>query len=345
MAVNKVKEVAQPTAERPAIITVTNLKKQFGSNRVLRDIDVEIHEGEVVVVVGSSGSGKSTFLRCLNLLETPTGGRIVIDGVETTAPKVDLNALRQKVGMVFQSFNLFPNLSVLDNIKLAPRKLRKLSDRAATRLAKKLLADVGLADKANAFPSQLSGGQKQRVAIARALAMEPDIMLFDEPTSALDPEMIGEVLDVIREVAAKGMTMVIVTHEMKFAREVATRMIFLDKGEIGHSNKAGTAAYTIAKDDSAQVYWNFRTMLMAEQQNIWGKKELKDFADMAKILGAKDETVKKIADGTYSDEFKKIADDNAKKLEKDGDGQVSSPRVFIDGKEIKENTTWPSQIK
>ena len=168
----------------------------------------------------------------MNLLETPTGGRIVIDGVETTAPKVDLNALRQKVGMVFQSFNLFPNLSVLDNIKLAPRKLRKLSDRAATRLAKKLLTDVGLADKANAFPSQLSGGQKQRVAIARALAMEPDIMLFDEPTSALDPEMIGEVLDVIREVAAKGMTMVIVTHEMKFAREVATRMIFLDKGEI-----------------------------------------------------------------------------------------------------------------
>ena len=167
MAVNKVKEVAQSSTERPVIITVANLKKQFGSNRVLRDIDVEIHEGEVVVVVGSSGSGKSTFLRCLNLLETPTGGRIVIDGVETTAPKVDLNALRQKVGMVFQSFNLFPNLSVLDNIKLAPRKLRKLSDRAATRLAKKLLADVGLADKANAFPSQLSGGQKQRVAIAR----------------------------------------------------------------------------------------------------------------------------------------------------------------------------------
>ena len=232
MAVNKVNEVAQPSIEHPAIITVANLKKQFGSNRVLRDIDVEIYEGEVVVVVGSSGSGKSTFLRCLNLLETPTGGRIVIDGVETTAPKVDLNALRQKVGMVFQSFNLFPNLSVLDNIKLAPRKLRKLSDRAAMRLAKKLLADVGLADKANAFPSQLSGGQKQRVAIARALAMEPDIMLFDEPTSALDPEMIGEVLDVIREVAAKGMTMVIVTHEMKFACEVATRMIFLDKGEI-----------------------------------------------------------------------------------------------------------------
>ena len=150
MAVNKVKEVAQPSIEHPAIITVANLKKQFGSNRVLRDIDVEIYEGEVVVVVGSSGSGKSTFLRCLNLLETPTGGRIVIDGVETTAPKVDLNALRQKVGMVFQSFNLFPNLNVLDNIKLAPRKLRKLSDRAATRLAKKLLADVRLADKANA---------------------------------------------------------------------------------------------------------------------------------------------------------------------------------------------------
>ena len=214
------------------MIEISNLTKSYGNLSVLKGISKSINKGDIVAIIGPSGGGKSTFLRCLNLLETPTGGRIVIDGVETTAPKVDLNALRQKVGMVFQSFNLFPNLSVLDNIKLAPRKLRKLSDRAATRLAKKLLADVGLADKAGAFPSQLSGGQKQRVAIARALAMEPDIMLFDEPTSALDPEMIGEVLDVIREVAAKGMTMVIVTHEMKFAREVATRMIFLDKGEI-----------------------------------------------------------------------------------------------------------------
>ncbi|QCT40282.1 amino acid ABC transporter ATP-binding protein [Candidatus Saccharibacteria bacterium oral taxon 955] len=214
------------------MISVKNLKKSFGDTVVLRDIDVEIHEGEVVVVVGSSGSGKSTFLRCLNLLEEPTAGRIIVDGQELTSGKIDLNHLRQTVGMVFQSFNLFPHMSVIDNIKLAPKKLRKLSDRAATRLAKKLLEDVGLADRADAFPSQLSGGQKQRVAIARALAMEPKIMLFDEPTSALDPEMIDEVLDVIRQVADRGMTMVVVTHEMRFAREVGTRMLFLDKGRI-----------------------------------------------------------------------------------------------------------------
>ena len=218
--------------DKPVMISVKNLKKSFGKNVVLRDIDAEIHEGEVVVVVGSSGSGKSTFLRCLNLLEEPTAGRISIDGQELTSGKTDLNKLRQDVGMVFQSFNLFPHMSVIDNIKLAPKKLRKLSDRAATKLAKKLLDDVGLAEKADSFPSQLSGGQKQRVAIARALAMEPKVMLFDEPTSALDPEMIGEVLDVIRQVAAGGMTMVIVTHEMKFAREVGTRMLFLDKGRI-----------------------------------------------------------------------------------------------------------------
>ncbi len=217
--------------DRP-IISVKNLRKYFGSNRVLRDIDVEIKAGEVVVVVGSSGSGKSTFLRCLNLLEEPTGGQIIIDGIDITAPKVDLNRLRTHVGMVFQSFNLFPNLSVIDNIKLAPKKLLKLSDAGATKRAKKLLADVGLSDKANARPKSLSGGQKQRVAIARALAMQPKIMLFDEPTSALDPEMIGEVLEVIKAVAAQGMTMIIVTHEMKFAREVGTRMLFLDKGEI-----------------------------------------------------------------------------------------------------------------
>ena len=218
--------------DRPVMISVKNLKKSFGDTVVLRDIDAEIHEGEVVVVVGSSGSGKSTFLRCLNLLEEPTAGRIIVDGQELTSGKIDLNHLRQMVGMVFQSFNLFPHMSVIDNIKLAPKKLRKLSDRAATRLAKKLLEDVGLADRADAFPSQLSGGQKQRVAIARALAMEPKIMLFDEPTSALDPEMIDEVLDVIRQVADRGMTMVVVTHEMRFAREVGTRMLFLDKGRI-----------------------------------------------------------------------------------------------------------------
>ena len=186
------------------IISVKNLKKTFGKNRVLRDIDVEIDEGEIVVVVGSSGSGKSTFLRCLNLLEEPTSGEIVVDGVKITDRHVNLNALRQTIGMVFQQFNLFPNLSVIENIKLAPKKLRKLSDKKATRLARGLLDDVGLLDKADASPDSLSGGQKQRVAIARALAMEPKIMLFDEPTSALDPEMIGEVLDVIRKVAEKA---------------------------------------------------------------------------------------------------------------------------------------------
>ena len=219
------------------IISIKNLKKNYGSNHVLKDIDIDIEEGEVVVIVGSSGSGKSTFLRCLNLLEEPTSGEIIVDGVKITDKKTDLNKLRREVGMVFQQFNLFPNYSVIENIKLAPKKLRKVSDRAITRKARELLNDVGLLNKAKAMPNSLSGGQKQRVAIARALAMEPKIMLFDEPTSALDPEMIGEVLDVIREVAEKGMTMVIVTHEMKFAREVGTRMIFLDKGVIIEDGK------------------------------------------------------------------------------------------------------------
>ena len=214
------------------MISVKNLKKAFGDNLVLRDVDLEVKQGEVVVVVGSSGGGKSTFLRCLNLLEEPTSGEILIDGVDITAKKVNLNKLRQDIGMVFQQFNLFPNLTVLENIKLGPKKLRKMNDHEATKLSKKLLVDVGLKDKADEFPKNLSGGQQQRVAIARALAMEPKIMLFDEPTSALDPEMIGEVLDVIKAVAARGMTMMIVTHEMKFAREVATRVIFLDKGKI-----------------------------------------------------------------------------------------------------------------
>ena len=219
------------------IISIKNLKKNYGSNHVLKDIDIDIEEGEVVVIVGSSGSGKSTFLRCLNLLEEPTSGEIIVDGVKITDKKTDLNKLRREVGMVFQQFNLFPNYSVIENIKLAPKKLRKVSDRAITKKAKELLNDVGLLNKTKAMPNSLSGGQKQRVAIARALAMEPKIMLFDEPTSALDPEMIGEVLDVIREVAEKGMTMVIVTHEMKFAREVGTRMIFLDKGVIIEDGK------------------------------------------------------------------------------------------------------------
>lgn len=214
------------------MISIKDLKKRFGDNEVLKDIDIEIQDGEVVSLIGSSGSGKSTLLRCINLLETPTSGEIYIDGANILDKSVNLNKLRQNVGMVFQQFNLFPNMSVIENIKLAPKKIRKMSDEKATKMAMKLLRDVGLADKADAMPKQLSGGQKQRVAIARALAMEPKIMLFDEPTSALDPEMIGEVLDVISKVAKKGITMIIVTHEMKFARDISDRILFLDKGRI-----------------------------------------------------------------------------------------------------------------
>jgi glutamine transport protein glnQ len=214
------------------MIRTRNLRKYFGSNHVLRGIDLTIEDGEVLVIVGSSGSGKSTLLRCLNLLEKPTYGSVFVDDVDITQPHVNINKIRQRIGMVFQQFNLFSNMTVLDNIKLAPKKLRKVSDRKANRRAKELLEQVGLANKANEYPQHLSGGQRQRVAIARALAMEPEVMLFDEPTSALDPEMIGEVLDVMRDLAKQGMTMVIVTHEMSFAREVGTRMIFLDKGDI-----------------------------------------------------------------------------------------------------------------
>lgn len=214
------------------MIRTRNLRKYFGSNHVLRGIDLTIEDGEVLVIVGSSGSGKSTLLRCLNLLEKPTYGSVFVDDVDITQPHVNINKIRQRIGMVFQQFNLFPNMTVLDNIKLAPKKLRKVSDRKANRRAKELLEQVGLANKANEYPQHLSGGQRQRVAIARALAMEPEVILFDEPTSALDPEMIGEVLDVMRDLAKQGMTMVIVTHEMSFAREVGTRMIFLDKGDI-----------------------------------------------------------------------------------------------------------------
>ena len=214
------------------MIRTRNLRKYFGSNHVLRGIDLTIDDGEVLVIVGSSGSGKSTLLRCLNLLEKPTYGSVFVDDVDITQPHVNINKIRQRIGMVFQQFNLFPNMTVLDNIKLAPKKLRKVSDRKANRRAKELLEQVGLANKANEYPQHLSGGQRQRVAIARALAMEPEVILFDEPTSALDPEMIGEVLDVMRDLAKQGMTMVIVTHEMSFAREVGTRMIFLDKGDI-----------------------------------------------------------------------------------------------------------------
>lgn len=213
-------------------IEAKNIYKTFDNMHVLKGINLKVNDGEVVVLVGSSGSGKSTFLRCLNLLAAPTSGSVLIDGVDITDPSVDLNQIRRKVGMVFQSFNLFENMSVIENIKLAPKKLLHTSDAAAEKEARQLLKRVGLLDKADMMPKYLSGGQKQRIAIARALAMHPEAVLFDEPTSALDPEMIGEVLDVIRDLAKDGLTMVIVTHEMSFAREVGTRMIFLDRGKI-----------------------------------------------------------------------------------------------------------------
>lgn len=213
-------------------IEAKNIYKTFDNMHVLKGINLKVNDGEVVVLVGASGSGKSTFLRCLNLLAAPTSGSILIDGVDITDPSVDLNQIRRKVGMVFQSFNLFENMTVIENIKLAPKKLLHTSDAAAEKEARQLLKRVGLLDKADMMPKYLSGGQKQRIAIARALAMHPEAVLFDEPTSALDPEMIGEVLDVIRDLAKDGLTMVIVTHEMSFAREVGTRMIFLERGKI-----------------------------------------------------------------------------------------------------------------
>ena len=214
-------------------IIVKKLEKSFENQKVLRGIDLEIQDGETVVLIGSSGSGKSTFLRCLNLLNVPDRGQIFIDGQEITNPKTNLNKLRTKVGMVFQSFNLFENLNIIENIKLAPRKVLHLSNKQAEKEAMELLKRVGLANKAYDYPKNLSGGQKQRVAIARALAMHPEVILFDEPTSALDPEMVGEVLEVIKDLAKDhSRTMVIVTHEMSFAREVGTRLIFLDKGKI-----------------------------------------------------------------------------------------------------------------
>ncbi len=219
------------------MITVKNLKKTFGDLEVLCGIDEHIEKGEVVVVIGPSGSGKSTFLRCLNLLETPTDGEIFIDNERINDPKVDVNRIRQKMGMVFQHFNLFPHLTILNNITLAPVLLKKMTKEQAHDKAIELLAKVGLEDKADAYPAQLSGGQKQRVAIARALAMEPEIMLFDEPTSALDPEMVGEVLDVMKSLAESGMTMVVVTHEMGFAKEVGTRLLFMDQGVVMESGK------------------------------------------------------------------------------------------------------------
>jgi len=222
-------------AEHDIIINVRNLKKNFGHLEVLKGMSIDIRKGEVVVLLGPSGSGKSTFLRCLNHLEAATGGTIVVDGQNITDRHTDINKVRENIGMVFQHFNLFPHKTVIQNIMMAPVELKIMSKADAQAKALSLLQRVGLSDKADAFPSQLSGGQKQRVAIARALAMNPDIMLFDEPTSALDPEMVGEVLAVMKELAAEGITMVIVTHEIGFAREVADRVVFMDAGYIVES--------------------------------------------------------------------------------------------------------------
>ena len=219
------------------MIDVKNLHKSFGNHEVLKGVNEHIEKGEKVVVIGPSGSGKSTFLRCLNLLEEPTGGEIIFEGQNITAKDTDINLVRRRMGMVFQQFNLFPHLTVRENIKLAPVKLKVMTDEEADKRALELLARVGLPDKADSYPAQLSGGQQKRIAIARALAMNPDVMLFDEPTSALDPEMVGEVLEIMKELADDGMTMVVVTHEMGFAREVATRVLFMDGGNIVEQNE------------------------------------------------------------------------------------------------------------
>ena len=219
------------------LIQVKNLQKSFGANTVLDGVTVDIYKGDVVCVIGASGSGKSTFLRCLNLLEEPTGGQILFEGTDITDKKTDINKHRQKMGMVFQQFNLFPHMTILENLTLAPMKLQGKKREVTEAEAMKLLERVGLQDRAAAYPNQLSGGQKQRIAIVRALCMKPDVMLFDEPTSALDPEMVGEVLSVMRDLAEEKMTMVVVTHEMGFAREVATRVMFMDGGNFAEENE------------------------------------------------------------------------------------------------------------
>ena len=224
------------TNERQPLIQVQHLGKAFGDLNVLKDINVDIYKGDVVCVIGPSGSGKSTFLRCLNRLEEPTSGKILFEGVDITDPKTDIDKHRQKMGMVFQQFNLFPHMTIMKNLTIAPMKLQGVSQKDAEAEAMRLLERVGLADRANAYPNQLSGGQKQRIAIVRTLCMKPDVMLFDEPTSALDPEMVGEVLNVMRDLADQKMTMVVVTHEMGFAREVSTRVMFMDEGYFVEEN-------------------------------------------------------------------------------------------------------------
>lgn len=238
-----------------ALITVKDLVKSYEQLHALNGVSTEIKKGEVVVIIGPSGSGKSTFLRSLNLLEVPSSGQIIFEGADITDPKVDINKHRQKMGMVFQQFNLFPHLTILKNMTLAPMKLLKKSKAEAEAKAMELLKRVGLEDRANAYPSQLSGGQKQRIAIVRALCMEPDVMLFDEPTSALDPEMVGEVLDVMKALAKSGMTMIIVTHEMGFAKEAATRVIFMDQGKMIEENTP-QEFFTNPKTDRCKNFLN-----------------------------------------------------------------------------------------
>jgi ABC-type polar amino acid transport system ATPase subunit len=223
--------------ENKTLIRVVNLKKDFGSNHVLRGINYEIHKGEKIVLVGPSGCGKSTFLRCMNMLEEPTSGEVWLDDVQVNGPKTDINKIRQRMGMVFQHFNLFHNLTIMDNITLAPVKLGLMKEEEAREKALMLLRRVNLEDKADAYPHSLSGGMQQRIAIVRSLEMNPEVMLFDEPTSALDPEMVGEVLDVMTELAEEGMTMVVVTHEMAFAKKVANRVLFIDEGIIQEENE------------------------------------------------------------------------------------------------------------
>ncbi len=235
------------------LIQVRNLGKKFGDTEVLKDISVDIYKGDVVCVIGPSGSGKSTFLRCLNRLEEPTGGNILFEGVDIVDKKTDIDRHRQKMGMVFQQFNLFPHMTILKNLTIAPMKLQGRSKEEAEEQAFKLLQKVGLGDRAESYPSQLSGGQKQRIAIVRALCMNPDVMLFDEPTSALDPEMVGEVLNVMRELAEEKMTMVVVTHEMGFAREVATRVMFMDGGYFLEENEP-KEFFTNPKNDRLKLF-------------------------------------------------------------------------------------------